>query len=139
MGKQEGVEWEMESAGTGGWRIGESPVRRAVRTARVNGIDMSRLEARKFTYRDFDRFDHIFVMDNTNYADVLALSASDEERNKVRLFLEAANPNATEKNVTDPWFEDRLFEPVFQGIWEACEKLIEKLRDRKSTRLNYSH
>src|SRR3546814_13891130 len=136
MVEQEGLDWEIDSAGTGGWHIGEAPDSRAVRTARVHGIDISRLEARKFTYRDFDRFDHIFVMDNTNYADVLALSESDEERNKVRLLLEAANPNATEKNVTDPWFEDRLFEPVLQGIRDAGAKIMENLASKHNFNQN---
>lgn len=125
---EEGLDWEVDSAGTGGWHVGDPPDRRAIRTARAHGIDIAGLKARKFTYRDFDRFDHIFAMDSTNFSDILALSESDEERNKVRLFLEAADPNAAEKNVADPWFDDRLFEPVFLGIKEASRKLIEKLR-----------
>lgn len=126
--KEEGLDWEVDSAGTGGWHVGDPPDRRAIRTARAHGIDISGLKARKFTFRDFDRFDHIFAMDSTNFSDILALSESDEERNKVRLFLEAADPNATEKNVADPWFDDRLFEPIFLGIKEASRKLVEKLR-----------
>ncbi|QEC51782.1 protein-tyrosine phosphatase [Anseongella ginsenosidimutans] len=122
------LDWEIDSAGTGGWHLGEAPDKRAIRTAANHGIDISGLKARKFSERDFGRFDHIFVMDSTNYSDVISLSENDEERNKVKLFLEAADPNSPEKNVTDPWFEDRLFEPVFLGIREACEKLIEKLR-----------
>src|SRR3546814_12445784 len=98
MVEQEGLDWEIDSAGTGGWHIGEEPDSRAVRTARVHGIDISRLEARKFTYRDFDRFDHIFAMNNPTYADVLAWSERDDERNTVRLCLDSANPNSTDKN-----------------------------------------
>src|SRR5690606_22527240 len=97
--KKEGLGWEIDSAGTGGWHIGDPPDSRAVRTARRHGIDISGLKARKFRGQDFEEFDHIFVMDSTNYADVLALSESDDERNKVQLFLEAANSNATTKNV----------------------------------------
>ena len=128
--EERGLDWEIDSAGTGGWHIGEAPDPRAIRTAQKHGIDISGLKARKFTYRDFEGFDHIFAMDSTNYADILALSESDQERDKVQLFLEAANTNSPEKNVTDPWFEDRLFEPVFQGIRQACEKLLEKLASR---------
>src|SRR3546814_14807777 len=79
MVEQEGLDWEIDSAGTGGWHIGEAPDSRAVRTARVHGIDISRLEASKFTYRDFDHSDHIVVMDNTIHADALTFSASDTE------------------------------------------------------------
>lgn len=125
--EEKGLDWKIDSAGTGGWHIGEAPDARAIATARKYGVDISQLKARKFTYRDFENFDHIFAMDSTNYADVLALSESDEEREKVRLFLEAADPNHPTKNVTDPWFEDRLFEPVFQEIRMASKKLLEKL------------
>lgn len=121
------LDWKIDSAGTGGWHIGEAPDPRAIATAKKHGIDISRLQARKFTYRDFGNFDHIFAMDSTNYADIIALSESEQERDKVQLFLEAADPNHPTKNVTDPWFEDRLFEPVFQEIREACGKLVEKL------------
>lgn len=127
LAEKEELDWEIDSAGTGGWHIGEAPDSRAIRTARGHGIDISGLKARKFSAEDFGRFDHIFVMDSTNYSDVLALSETDEERNKVQLFLQAADPNAPEKNVTDPWFEDRLFDPVFLEIKAACEKLIKKL------------
>lgn len=125
--EEKGLDWEIDSAGTGGWHIGEAPDPRAIATAKKHGIDISRLQARKFTYRDFGNFDHIFAMDSTNYADIIALSESEQERDKVQLFLEAADPNHPTKNVTDPWFEDRLFEPVFQEIREACGKLVEKL------------
>lgn len=125
--KEKGLDWKIDSAGTGGWHTGEPPDERAIRTARRHGIDISGLQARTFTAGDFDRFDHIFVMDSTNYSDVLALSEDGKERSKVQLFLQAADPNSPEKNVTDPWFDDHLFEPVFLGIREACEKLIEKL------------
>ncbi|MFS8615912.1 MAG: low molecular weight protein-tyrosine-phosphatase [Solitalea sp.] len=125
--EEKGLDWEIDSAGTGGWHIGEAPDPRAIATAKKHGIDISRLQARKFTYRDFGNFDHIFAMDSTNYADIIALSESEQERDKVQLFLEAADPNHPTKNVTDPWFEDRLFEPVFQEIREACGKLLEKL------------
>lgn len=128
LAEGQGLDWHVDSAGTGGWHIGEAPDNRAIRTARRHGIDISGLQARKFKAEDFEEFDHIFVMDSTNYADVMALSESEAERNKVRLFLEAADPNDPVKNVTDPWFEDQLFEPVFLKIREACEKLIEKLR-----------
>lgn len=125
--RERGLDWEIDSAGTGGWHIGEAPDRRAIRTAQAHGIDISGQRARKFNYRDFERFDHIYAMDSTVYSDLLALTESDKEREKVALFLEAANPNAPEKNVTDPWFNDELFEPVYLEILQACEKLAGKL------------
>src|SRR5690606_38658263 len=62
--EEKGLDWEIDSAGTGGWHIGEAPDPRAIATAKKHGIDISRLQARKFTYRDFGNFDHIFAMDD---------------------------------------------------------------------------
>src|SRR5690606_34634566 len=97
LAAEKSLDWEIDSAGTGGWHIGDAPDNRAIRAAKKHGIDISGLKARKFSWRDFEAFDHIFVMDSTNYSDVITLSESDEERKKVKLFLEAADANTTDK------------------------------------------
>src|SRR4051812_20355013 len=81
--KQNGLDWEVDSAGTGNWHVGQGPDRRSVRVASDNGIDISRQVCRAFSVSDFDRFDHILVMDSNNLRDVLAKARNDNDRNKV--------------------------------------------------------
>lgn len=113
--------WHIDSAGTGGWHVGEGPDRRSVRAAQNNGIDISKQICRKFRKSDFDEFDHIFVMDKNNYADVLAMAPDEVAANKVKLLL-------GDKEVPDPYYDDNQFQPVFELINLGCEDIIKKLK-----------
>lgn len=119
-----GLEWEVDSAGTGAWHIGNMPDKRAIAVAKKNNIDISHQRARQIQTSDFDKFDHIFVMDQQNYDDVLALAANDKQRSKVKLFL------GEETYVKDPYWDDTLFEPVFNQIFEHSRQLIEELSNK---------
>ena len=68
------IEFEIDSAGTHGYHIGAPPDQRSQRAALEHGIDMSGLRARQLEPRDFDRFDWIVFMDETNRRDALKLS-----------------------------------------------------------------
>src|SRR5690606_16220382 len=61
-----------------------------------------------------------FVMDRQNQKDVLRLAKSDSDRAKVSLFLE-------DDIVPDPYYDDELFEPVYQMVRQRCEELVEEL------------
>lgn len=113
--------WHIDSAGTGGWHVGEGPDRRSVRAAQNNGIDISKQICRKFRKSDFDEFDHIFVMDKNNYADVLAMAPDEVAANKVKLLL-------GNMEVPDPYYDDNQFQPVFELINLGCEDIIKKLK-----------
>ena len=69
----------VDSAGTGGWHVGELPDSRSIEVARVNGLDISDQKCRKFIKQDFDDFDWIYVMDKSNYSDVMALAKTEAE------------------------------------------------------------
>src|ERR1700760_4925568 len=100
---EEGLDWVIDSAGTGNWHVGEGPDRRSTRTAREHGIDISNQVCRQFRINDFEVYDHIFVMDKNNLNDVLAKARDDEDRKKVRLLL-------GDKIVPDPYYDDSQFE-----------------------------
>src|SRR6185312_10013964 len=64
----------VDSAGTGGWHIGEAPDSRMIAHARRRGYDLSALEARQFAApEDFLEFDYILTMDDSNFKNVRAL------------------------------------------------------------------
>ncbi|MDB4920359.1 MAG: colonic acid production protein [Mucilaginibacter sp.] len=122
LANEQGLDWEIDSAGTGNWHVGEGPDRRSTRTAGEHGIDISQQVCRLFRISDFDEYDHIFVMDKSNLGDILEMARDDEDRKKVRLLL-------GDKIVPDPYQDDNLFEPVFQMIETGCKEIIEQLRD----------
>ncbi|HWZ02541.1 MAG TPA: low molecular weight protein-tyrosine-phosphatase [Mucilaginibacter sp.] len=120
MAKERGLDWEIESAGTGNWHVGEAPDRRSIRTAKNHGIDISNQVCRLFRISDFDYYDHIFVMDRSNLSDILAKTRNKEDEKKVRLLL-------GDKIVPDPYYDDTQFEPVFKMIEEGCREIIDQL------------
>jgi protein-tyrosine phosphatase len=117
--KQNGLDWEVDSAGTGNWHVGEGPDRRSTSTAKEQGIDISQQVCRLFRISDFDEFDHILVMDKSNLSDILAKARNDEDRKKVSLLL-------GDKIVPDPYYDDTQFLPVFKMIEQGCKDFIEK-------------
>ncbi|TWI98746.1 protein tyrosine phosphatase [Mucilaginibacter frigoritolerans] len=120
MADEQGLDWEVDSAGTGNWHVGEGPDRRSTRTAREHGIDISKQICRQFNTSDFDEFDWIFVMDKNNLSDVLAKASNQEDKEKVKLLL-------GDKIVPDPYYDDKQFEPVFKMIEEGCQVIIKQL------------
>lgn len=121
---------EVDSAGTGAWHAGEPPDKRAIAIARKNGVDVSKLIARKFTVTDFDVFDRIYVMDMENRKDVIALAPNDSVKQKVDLLLNVFHP-ASNAQVPDPWFGvTKDFEEVYELIDKACDALIMKIKNQ---------
>lgn len=122
MVKAEGLDWEIDSAGTGDWHVGQAPDKRSVQIAKDNGVDISMQRAQFFTPALFDAFDHILVMDHQNYKDVIAQAQQEADKDKVTLFL----PNDM---VPDPYYDSNMFKPVFELIKQRCEQLIAEWRE----------
>ena len=111
------LNWEVDSAGTGNWHVGEAPDRRSIRVARDHGIDISKQACRVFRVGDFDYFDCIYVMDKNNLSDVLSMARNDADTQKVKLLL-------GDKVVPDPYYDNTQFEPVFALIEGGCKDII---------------
>ena len=117
----------VDSAGTGGWHAGELPDKRSVATAKNNGLDITNQRARQFKITDFDVFDYIYVMDNSNYKDVIALAPNDAAKSKVKLILNELFPNEN-VDVPDPYYGGTDgFENVYKMLDQACEVIAKKL------------
>lgn len=118
----------VDSAGTGGWHAGELPDKRSISTAKNRGLDITSQRARQFKISDFDTFDYIYVMDNSNYKDVMALAPNDEAKSKVKLILNELFPNEN-VDVPDPYYGGQDgFENVFNMLNEACDVIAGKLK-----------
>ncbi|MDQ3192551.1 MAG: low molecular weight phosphotyrosine protein phosphatase [Bacteroidota bacterium] len=115
---------KVDSAGTSAYHIGEQPDLRTAENARKHGLEISHLVGRQFTVKDFDRFDKIYVMDNSNYNNVIELASNEKEVDKVEMILNILHPGLN-MPVPDPYFGGETgFENVYNLLDEACERII---------------
>jgi protein-tyrosine phosphatase len=115
----------IDSAGTGGWHIGEPPDRRATAAARERGITLAG-QARQVSVSDFDEFDLLLAADRENLAALRRAAPDEDARAKVRLLREF-DPEAAEcgdLEVPDPYYEGR-FDHVFDVVERACNGLLD--------------
>ena len=123
--EQLGLDWHIDSAGTGKWHIGSAPDKRSIQIAAKNNIDISGQRARSIHSSDYEQFDIIFAMDTNNYRDIMHWALDKQEEAKVKLILEEIYPGE-KRSVPDPYFDDNGFQQVFDMLDKACDKIIEK-------------
>ena len=117
----------IDSAGTGSYHLGSPPDIRSIAVARNNNLDISYQRCRQFGVSDFDEFDIIYVMDNSNKRDVLALARDENDKAKVKMILNEIFPNEN-VDVPDPYLGgDQGFEKVYKLLEEACSIIAQKL------------
>ncbi len=117
----------IDSAGTGSYHIDQKPDNRSINIAKINGIDITDQRARKFTVKDFDKFDLIYVMDNVNYRDVIGMARNEEDIKKVNMILNEVFPNEN-LDVPDPYTGgDFGFKNVYKMLDEACDIIAKKI------------
>jgi protein-tyrosine phosphatase len=114
----------IESAGTGGYHVGEEPDPRTVRTARARGVHLPS-RARKFEAGVFARFDYVLAMDGDNERFLQALAPDAEGRAKVRLLRSFDNDSPLGAGVPDPYYgAGDGFERVFDICMRACQGFL---------------
>jgi protein-tyrosine phosphatase len=123
------LEFEVDSAGTSDWHVGEMPDKRAIQCAKKAGIDISTQRARQIKKSDFETFDYIMAMDASNHAKLAAIQ-TENSKAKLALFLNYQNQFA-EKEVPDPYFGgDQGFEHVLELVTAASEGLLLDIQQR---------
>jgi protein-tyrosine phosphatase len=127
---ENGLSVLVDSAGTSAFHVGDAPDSRMTETARKRGTDISFLRARQFQVSDFQNFDLIYVMDQSNLKNVLSLANTEEDIRKVKLILnEVTSENA---EVPDPYFGgNEGFELVYDLLDDATEKIITKIKNNQ--------
>ena len=116
----------VDSAGTAGYHIGKAPDERSIAVARKHGIDISQQRCRKFEVGDFQDFDVIYVMDLSNFSNVLRLAGKPEDEKKVKLLLDEVDLGFNE--VPDPYYGGPDgFENVYHMVDLACGAIAQKL------------
>ena len=120
----------VDSAGTGSWHIGRQPDERSIAVAKKHKLDISRQRGRQFSTNDFDTFNYIYVMDSSNYKDVVRLANRQEHKAKVQFILDELFPNEN-VDVPDPYYGlENGFESVYKMLDESCELIAKKLIEK---------
>lgn len=112
---------EIDSAGTGGWHVGNPPYGPAIAAAAERGYDLTPQRARQVSMQDFNRFDLILAMDRQNLADLKALAPADSTA-ELRLFLEPVGGG----DVPDPYYT-RDFDGALDLIERASAAWADEL------------
>lgn len=119
---------EVDSAGTAGYHTGELPDARARATGKRQGIEVGG-RARQFKRADFERFDYVLAMDQSNFDDLSDLAGSDELRKRLYLLRSFDADSLPGASVPDPYYGgDEDFDDVVQICLAACTPLLEQLR-----------
>ncbi len=125
--QEAGLDWEIDSAGTNGYHIGERPHHLSQKVARLNGIDISRQQARKFTISDLESFDLIFAMAEDVLYDMERIGKLHFKKHasKIKLIMNESFPDKN-LDVPDPWYgAEPGYHEVYDMLDKACRKIIE--------------
>lgn len=123
-----GHAFEIDSAGTGDWHVGQPPDVRSAAVARRNGVELTG-RARQVAKDDLHRFDHVIAMDRDNLDSLLAMAREGAARARIAL-LRAHDPDANgDVDVPDPYYGGPAgFDEVYRIVSRSCRVLLDELR-----------
>lgn len=125
--ERSGLDAEIDSAGTGDWHLGYPPDHRAQAVAKRNGIDISGYRARQVEAADFDRFDHIIALDESNLANLRAMQPAGSKAS-ICLLLDHV-PGREGSAVADPYYgDDAGFDVTWADVTAGARGLAAKLK-----------
>ena len=114
--------YQVDSAGTGGWHVGNSPHMGSQNIALAHGIDISSQRSRKVTPVELANWDWIIAMDASNRRNLIAMGAPAERTRLLLSFI----PPGYERDVPDPYYEGG-FDRVFDLVQDGCQHLLDFL------------
>ena len=121
-----GLDWTVDSAGTGNYHIGDPPHRLSQKVAKMNGVDICGQKCRQFVKEDMLEFDKIYAMDSEVYNDIKRIGRELWDPSKTDLLMNEVYPGRN-INVPDPWYgAEKDFHEVYDMISKACDALLEK-------------
>jgi protein-tyrosine phosphatase len=126
---EKSLEIDIDSAGTGDWHVGNLPDERMRKHCGARGYPMT-MTARQITAKDFDRFDLILAMDESNYSNICSLTNSQEDHAKVKMMCSYCSSHDV-LEVPDPYYgEGEGFELVIDILEDACAGLLEEIQNK---------
>ena len=112
-------EFEIASAATSTYEIGNPVYPPARQKLAEHGIDCKGKTARQITKRDYDYYDYIVAMDHSNLRNLRNMSGEDRQR-KISLLMDYTSRPA---DVADPWYTGD-FQATWDDVTEGCEALL---------------
>ncbi len=115
-----------DSAGTSSYHIGSPPDSRMAMAAKKRGIRLTG-RARQFTSEDFERFDLILAMDDSNYHNILSRDTADRYGSRVKRMCDFCTTHR-DREVPDPYYGGSDgFDYVIDLLLDACSGLLDEL------------
>lgn len=119
--------FDIDSAGTGAWHVGERPDARAAMVAEQHGVSLE-CRARQLTEGDLQRFDYVIAMDRDNLENIRRMAGATGSEAEV-LLLRDFDPEGEGDEVPDPYYGGASgFETVYEMVQRSCANLLERLR-----------
>lgn len=121
--KEKNLDIKIESAGTGSWHVGEPPCPDSIKIAKMNNIDISKQRAKQVTTKDFEDYDLVVGLDNSNVQNLKNLGCKHP--------LKLGDFGFNGEDVPDPYFFEGFegFDKVFEMINISVKNLInEKIK-----------
>jgi protein-tyrosine phosphatase len=118
--------YQVDSAGTGDWHIGQPPDKRSIAAAKKHGVHLPGL-CRQVKASDFLEFDVIIAMDRSNRADLLA-DCPPPFKDKVKLMSDYDPMKGKKLDVPDPYHGGPSeFNEVYDILLRSCTCLLDNL------------
>jgi protein-tyrosine phosphatase len=125
-----GNRFEIDSAGTSAYHIGDPPDERTTSVARARGIELNG-SARQIKPADLRDFDYVLVMDAQNMSRVQQLAKEAKPTAEVRMLRDFDDEVDGDLDVPDPYYGGaRGFEQVHDIVERACAQLLEHIRQQ---------
>lgn len=117
--------FEVDSAGTSGYHVGELPDSRSIAVAARHQVDISHQRSRQFRTQDLRSFDYVIAMDRSNRRNMLALDPAGGP-GSVTLLLDELE--SAEREVPDPYYGGpQGFDAVWRMVDDATSALLDRI------------
>jgi protein-tyrosine phosphatase len=124
--KEAGFEWQIDSAGTNGYHVGEPPHKLSQKVAKLNGIDICQQRGRLFSKNDFDKYDKIYALADDVLDEIKWMAKEKFDPLKADLLMNELYPGEN-SSVPDPWYgPEPGYHEVYTMIEAACSAIIRK-------------
>lgn len=116
----------VDSAATSSWHIGSPPHKGTLAILKKYNISAEGLVGRQLTRNDFEKFDYIIGMDDSNTRNIYEISGKPNHPKIIRLL----DLTEHKKDVPDPYYTGD-FQETYKLVTEGCRALLEKIRAEK--------
>lgn len=121
-----GLAWSVESAGTNSYHTGEPPHPLSQKVAKMNGIDISKQRARRFTAADFDNYDRVYALAEDVLDEIKRIAGKKFNATKTDLLMNEVFVGRN-MDVPDPWYgTEPGYHEAYKLIDQACDAILIK-------------